>query len=128
MPITKSIPLLKWLLRRMSEHRLQVILNVTIGLLLVAADLAFVWCTKLTIDIATHVRHDVSLTVAVASLIAIVLVQLGLGYATKWVRAVLGMNAQNRMRRQLFARLLDADWLQLRSHHTGHLTNRLEQD
>ena len=128
MPITKSVPLLKWLLRRMSEHRLQVTLNVVIGLLLVAADLAFVWCTKLTIDIATHVRTDVSLSVAVGALVAIVVVQLGLGYATKWVRAILGLNAQNRMRRQLFARLLDADWLLLRSHHSGHLTNRLEQD
>lgn len=112
----------------MSEHRLQVTLNVVIGLLLVAADLAFVWCTKLTIDIATHVRTDVSLSVAVGALVAIVVVQLGLGYATKWVRAILGLNAQNRMRRQLFARLLDADWLLLRSHHSGHLTNRLEQD
>lgn len=112
----------------MSEHRLQVTLNVVIGLLLVAADLAFVWCTKLTIDIATHVRTDVSLSVAVGALVAIVVVQLGLGYATKWVRAILGLNAQNRMRRQLFARLLDADWLMLRSHHSGHLTNRLEQD
>lgn len=112
----------------MSEHRLQVTLNVVIGLLLVAADLAFVWCTKLTIDIATHVRTDVSLAVAVGALVAIVVVQLGLGYATKWVRAILGLNAQNRMRRQLFARLLDADWLLLRSHHSGHLTNRLEQD
>ena len=71
MPITKSVPLLKWLLRRMSEHRLQVTLNVVIGLLLVAADLAFVWCTKLTIDIATHVRTDVSLSVAVGALVAI---------------------------------------------------------
>lgn len=112
----------------MSEHRLQVTLNVVIGLLLVAADLAFVWCTKLTIDIATHVRTDVSLSVAAGALVAIVVVQLGLGYATKWVRAILGLNAQNRMRRQLFARLLDADWLLLRSHHSGHLTNRLEQD
>ena len=112
----------------MSEHRLQVTLNVVIGLLLVAADLAFVWRTKLTIDIATHVRTDVSLSVAVGALVAIVVVQLGLGYATKWVRAILGLNAQNRMRRQLFARLLDADWLLLRSHHSGHLTNRLEQD
>lgn len=112
----------------MSEHRLQVTLNVVIGLLLVAADLAFVWCTKLTIDIATHVRTDVPLSVAVGALVAIVVVQLGLGYATKWVRAILGLNAQNRMRRQLFARLLDADWLLLRSHHSGHLTNRLEQD
>ena len=62
----------------MSEHRLQVTLNVVIGLLLVAADLAFVWCTKLTIDIATHVRTDVSLSVAVGALVAIVVVQLGL--------------------------------------------------
>ena len=77
----------------MSEHRLQVTLNVVIGLLLVAADLAFVWCTKLTIDIATHVRTDVSLSVAVGALVAIVVVQLGLGYATKWVRAILGLNA-----------------------------------
>lgn len=110
------------------EHKLQAGLNLTIGLFSVLTDLAFVWATKLAIDIATHVQDGIRLRTAVFILLLIVVFQLVLSYASKWIKASLGVNAQNAMRSRLFSRLLDSDWSGLKRFHTGNLTNRLEQD
>lgn len=109
-------------------HKAQSLLNVGLGLILVAADLSFVWTTKLIVDIATHARHTPSLTVAIMLLGGIVMVQLAVGFASRWVRAALGVKAQNTMRRRLFSHLLYCDWRSLRRFHSGQLVNRLEQD
>ncbi len=117
-----------WLWQTWKGYRLQALLNAIIGVLLVLTDLAFVWATKLAIDIATHVDKTTSLTTAIYLLIAIIILQIGLGIASRWVRAILGVKAKNQMRRGLFARLLNSRWKDLRHFHTGNLLNRIEQD
>ncbi|MDY4569090.1 MAG: ABC transporter ATP-binding protein [Alloprevotella sp.] len=119
---------LRYLWSAWQGHKAQSLLNVALGLILVAADLSFVWTTKLVVDIATHTRPTPSLTVGIAMLGAIIIVQLGVGYASRWVKAALGVKAQNTMRRRLFAHLLDCDWRALRRFHSGQIVNRLEQD
>lgn len=117
-----------WLWKAWKGYRLQASLNTLIGMLMVVASLAFVWVTKLTIDIATHVNRDTPLSTALTWLIVIMALQLSLGIASRWVRALLGVKAQNHMRRRLFARLLEGRWKDLRHFHTGNLLNRIEQD
>lgn len=109
-------------------YRTQALLNTGIGVVLVACDLAFVWGTKLCIDIATHERNDVSLQTAIGLLCAIIAAQVALGVASRWIRAILGVRAQNHRQRTIFAHLLGGKWDKLRRYHSGDLLNRLEID
>lgn len=118
----------RWLGRTWQRHRLQATLNTAVGLVAVAADLAFVWATKLCVDIATGVETRLTLTSGLAILAGITVLQLSLGVCVKWIRATLGVEAACRMQRDLLERLLHADWTSVRKFHSGHLLNRLERD
>ncbi len=56
------------------------------------------------------------------------LVQIASRDASRWIHSVTGNKVRNRMRRDVFARLLRCDWMHLQRHHTGDLINRLEGD
>lgn len=119
---------LGWLLDAWRGCRAQALLNAALGVAGVCAGLLFVWGTKLAIDIATHVEPRIPLHTAIALLIGIIAVQLAIGTASRWVKALLGVRAQNRMRQRLFGNLLSSRWHELRAYHTGDLLNRIEQD
>lgn len=122
---TKHI--LKWLLQTSKSYRLQALINVLVGLLGVALDFGFILSTKLAIDIATG-RSDSSLNLATAFLIGIMLSQIALGFAKRWIAALLGVKAQNRMQQRLFRRLMESEWRGLERRHSGDILNRLERD
>ena len=120
--------LLKWLWKMWKGYRTQALMNVVIGLGVVALDLLFVWATKLAIDIATGVDTQFSLKWAIFLLVCFACGQVGLGICSRWVSAVLGVRAQNKIQHDLYARLLGSGWRELRAYHTGNLLNRLETD
>lgn len=123
--------ILRYLLSLLKEHRLQATLNTLFGVLLVVLDLSFVWVTKLAVDIATHHAakgQTLTLTHAFALMVAIMVARIVISVASRWVRAILGVRAQNSMRRHIFERLLRSQWEALRTYHTGNLTNRIERD
>ena len=127
--MTRSLPhILRYLFKLLRGHRLQVTLNILAGVVLVGLDLAFVWATKLAIDIATEHSCALPLRFAFGLIAAIMLSRIAITVALRWVRAVLGVRAQNSMRRHVFARLLQSQWGALRCYHTGNLTNRMERD
>lgn len=98
-----------------------------IGLLDVVVSLAQVWATKHAIDVASHtIEGDVVASVAIMG--ALVLCGFALGMSETWVRNILGVRAQNRMQRQMLARLLRAEWKGREELHSGDVINRLEQD
>lgn len=100
-----------------------------VGMLLVCTDLAFVWCTKMAVDIATgNANPAFKLWHVMVMLVIVVVFQVSMTIVNRWIRAILGVRGQNRMQEQLFERLLRSDWQYLRRMHTGHLVNRLEQD
>ena len=117
-----------WLWRTWKGYRLQAILNAGIGTLLVFADLAFVYATKVAVDISTNVRNDMSLRTAIWILAGIICLQVLLGISSRWVRATLGVRAQNSMQRSMFERLMRCRWKDLKRFHTGDLLNRIERD
>lgn len=119
---------MRYLLGRLRGNLTQAILNTLVGVVLVVLDLLFVWGTKQAIDVATGQSVRFSLTQALGIIAAILVLRVLLSIASRWIRAVLGVRAQNAMRHRLFTRLLNARWIQLRRYHTGNLTNRLEQD
>lgn len=118
----------RWYGTSWKGFRRQALLNTALGLLLVGADLAFVGATKLAIDAATGARDDSMLPLWLGLLAGIAVVQLGLGYASKWIQAVLGAKAVNSMQQRLFTHLLHGHWGKLRTFHTGDLLNRMEKD
>jgi putative ABC transporter len=120
--------LLKWLWRMWKGYRTQALMNVAIGLGVVALDLLFVWATKLAIDIATGVDTQFTLKEPIFLLVCFACGQVGLGICSRWVSAVLGVRAQNKIQHDLYARLLGSGWRELRAYHTGNLLNRLETD
>lgn len=120
--------ILTWLWRTWQGYRLQAIINTLVGILIVFTDLAFVWCTKVAVDIATGNSHNFELWHVMVILVCVVVIQVSMTIVNRWIRAILGVRGQNRMQEQLFERLLRSDWQQLRNMHTGHLINRLEQD
>lgn len=117
-----------WLWRRWKGYRKQAVLNTLVGMLLVVASLSFVWLTKLAIDVATRETEGVSLETALGGLVLVIAVQLALGFSSRWIRAILGVKAQNHMQAELFERLLSCKWKDLKRFHSGNLLNRMERD
>ncbi len=128
--ISSSYPasrLLKWLWNILRLHRLQIILNTLLGSSAVILDFTFISATKWIIDIATH-KTSGQLSTAAALLIGILLSQLGISFASRWVKAILGVKAQNHMQLTYFNRLLHSQWQERNRRHSGDILNRLERD
>ncbi len=127
--MTRPLPhIIRYLITQLRGHSLQITLNTTVGILLVLLDLAFVWATKLAIDVATHNTTAVTLHQAFLLIALIMFARIVLGLSSRWIRAILGVKAQNSMRQHLFNRLLRCKWTELKTYHTGNLTNRIEHD
>ena len=119
--------LLKWLWSILRRHRLQVCLNTLLGCLTVVLDFAFIGTTKWVIDIATH-KSTGLLPIAAAWLVGILLTQLFINFGSKWIKAILGVKAQNHMQLFYFNRLLHSEWKERNERHSGDILNRLERD
>ena len=119
--------ILSWLWRSSRGLRLQASLNALIGILSVVLDFAFIYATKWTIDIATD-RTEGSLRLAAYALVSIMVSKILLGFARKWVGALLGVRSQNILQRRLFSHLLLSEWNGQEGRHSGDTLNRMEQD
>ena len=93
----------------------------------VTLDFAFIYATKWTIDIATN-RAEGSLRVAAYTLAGIMLSKILLGFARKWVGALLGVRSQNILQKRLFTHLLRSEWNGQEDRHSGDTLNRIERD
>lgn len=120
--------ILKWLWHNMRGVQLQVFLNLTLGITLVFVDLAFVWSTKLAVDIATGNETGLTLFQAFVFLVLIIVLQIGISVSNRWISATLGVCAQNRMQERFFGRMLSSDWMGVRQYHSGDLLNRMMKD
>lgn len=127
--MTRPIPhIIRYLLTQLKGYKLQATLNTIVGVLLVFFDLAFVWATKLAVDAATHQTQACTLNQALVLIGTIMLLRILTSLSSRWISAILGVKAQNRMRQHIFTKLLQGQWATLKTYHTGNLTNRLERD
>lgn len=108
--------------------RLQSILNAAIGIVVVALDFAFIYFSKLCIDLATGKADGYSLRAIAVVLLCIIILQIIIRLGRQWISAILGIKAQNKMQQRLFRHLLEAEWNGLEERHSGDLLNRLERD
>lgn len=116
-----------WLWRHHKQCRLQAVLNILIGLLLVGLGLWGVDTIRTLTDIATHAREGSILWTAVL-LASIFLMELLLHIASTWLSAALGVKTQNLMQRFFFKRLLKGQWHGIEKYHSGDVLNRLFGD
>lgn len=128
MALKTKAKVLPWLLHTWKGYRFQACLNAGLGIFLVMLDLAFVWCTKMSVDIATGANKSIPLSTSLLFLSSIVVAQIITGLTSRRIRATLGAKSQNRMQLSLFRKLLSSKWQDLRAFHTGDLLNRIEQD
>jgi len=124
----KSIAIIKWFWKTSKSFRLQSCLNALIGVVAVGLDFAFIAATKMAIDVASGNNHHATLTLAASILIGIILSQLLIGFAKRWIAAILGVRAQNRMQHKIFSILMQSKWTGQEKRHSGDIMNRLERD
>ena len=120
--------ILHWIWTQFKDNRVQATLNTIIGIGLVALDLLFVWATKLTIDIATHQSQAMPLFTSGLILLLIILLQISISFADKWIRAILGVKAQNQMQRKIYTHIMNCEWSKMIKFHSGDILNRIEKD
>ena len=117
-----------WLWHHGRKFRTQTVLNTVTGLLSVGSGLAFVGVTKTAIDVATHKNDTFTLTQVIVMMLCVMLFQIVINFSNRWIRALLGVRAQNRMQQVMFHRLLSRNWMNIRHYHSGDVLNRLFKD
>ena len=120
--------IIAWLWNMSRGLRFLTILNTVLGLMLVAADLLFVWASKLVIDAATLNEYPISLTSGCILLAIIIIAQIVISQSSRWIKTTLGVKAINRTQRTFFSQLLTTEWQDLQKFHTGDITNRMQRD
>lgn len=124
----KSIKILfKWLWRNSKGARRQAMLNTFAGTLDVVCQLLWVLACKRAIDIATGDATGSIVTVGII-IGSLMLIEIASRAGGRWINAILGVKAGNRMRLGIFSRLMRSEWQYMQKHHTGDLINRLERD
>lgn len=119
--------IVRWLWTHHRRCRLQAIINVVVGLLQVALGLTGVEMLRRLTDIATGSREG-SLILFACLFGGVMVAELLLNILMTWVRAVLGVKAQNMMQQEFFARLLKGRWHGVERFHSGDVLNRLFGD
>ena len=118
---------LKYLWEVSHGQRGRILLSCFTGAIGVAVSLAFIYASKVVIDIATGAATG-SLAHAAILTIALLIAQLLCGAADTWLSARMQVEAGNALRHRLFSRLLQSRWNELERFHTGDIVNRVEQD
>ena len=116
-----------WLWKHHKGCRVQMVVNVVVGLLQVFIGLYYVDILRQVTDIATH-EQEGNLWVMIAIFATIFVVEIALNVLTTWLRAVLSVKSQNQMQQMFFSRLLNGHWNGIEKYHSGDILNRLFGD
>lgn len=105
----------------------RILLSVFIGIVRIAASLAFVWICKRLVDIATG-EADAPLPLHIGILLGIMLLQLICSVAASAWESYNIVRTGNELRRDTFARVLRSTWSGREAYRSGDAVNRLEED
>jgi ABC-type multidrug transport system fused ATPase/permease subunit len=120
-------PCLKALWDMSAPVRWRMAVSVAIGLVRIAASLAFVWASKYLVDIATGVK-DVAIGPAIGLFAGVLALQLGSIVFANWWDAYSQVKAQNILRKSLFGHVMKSRWDGRERFLSGDTVNRLEED
>lgn len=107
--------------------RWRVAVGVGIGLVRIAASLAFVWICKRLVDIATG-AVVAPLGGSIGLMAGILLVQILGNVGASWWESYITVEAQNGFRHGVFSHVLRSTWNGREAFHSGDTVNRLEED
>lgn len=105
-----------------------ILLDSLVGIASVLLSLAFIFLSKLAIDVATGAVAGIRLWQAGTGLLVLLLLQLGCNVCEGWIGMRMQVGAGNGLRHRLFAHLLYSRWNELEHFHTGDIVNRVERD
>lgn len=108
--------------------RRDILSDSLVGTVSVLLSLAFIFLSKLAIDVATGAATGVRLWQVVAGLLLLLALQLGGNMLEGWISVRMQAGAGNALRHRLFAHLLHSRWNELERFHTGDVVNRVERD
>jgi ABC-type multidrug transport system fused ATPase/permease subunit len=104
-----------------------MVVNVGIGMVRIAASLAFVAASKLLVDIATG-NSTVAIGPAIGLFLGILAVQLGSVIFSSWWDSYCQVKSQNILRKDFFSHVLQSRWDGREKFLSGDTVNRLEED
>ena len=105
----------------------RILVSVLIGVVRIAASLAFVWICKRLVDIATG-ELDAPLPLHIGILLGVMLLQLICSVAASAWENYNSVRTGNGLRQDTFARVLHSSWTGLEAYRSGDAVNRLEED
>lgn len=108
-------------------QRGRILLSCLTGIIGVAVSLAFIYASKVVIDIATGAAIG-SLTNAAILTIALLIAQLLCGAIDTWLSARMQVETGNALRHRLFSRLITKPLERIERFHTGDIRKPVEQD
>ncbi|MBR5906278.1 MAG: ABC transporter ATP-binding protein [Bacteroidales bacterium] len=115
------------LMRTMRPHRFRILISGLIGLVAIAASLAFVWVSKRVVDIATGDASG-DLMTFVTLMLGIMLVQVIARVGANYWQGYIVVKAQNSMREAMFRKVMFGRWTGKDKLHSGDTVSRLEED
>ena len=105
----------------------KILVSCVIGVVRIAASMAFVWVCKALVDIATG-DSSAPIGLYVGFMAGIMLVQVVSSVAYGWWEGMIVTRTQNSFRAKVFADVLSSEWHGREAFHTGDMVNRLEED
>lgn len=118
---------LKYLLDLSRGHRRGILASFFVGILGVLLSLAFIWASKIVVDIASGAAGG-NLARACCIMVALLVVQLLCSLFGAWISSKLSVETGNEIRQGIFLRLMAARWNALEKFHTGDIVGRVEKD
>ena len=107
--------------------RWRMVVSLAVGLVRIAASLAFVWASKQLVDIATG-QSSFPLWPAIWIFVGVLVLQVTSFLASGWWENYCQVKTQNILRAQLFGHVLRSRWDGRDRFLSGDTVNRLEED
>ena len=107
--------------------RWRMVVSLAVGLVRIAASLAFVWASKQLVDIATG-QSSFPLWPAIWIFVGVLVLQVAAFLVSGWWESYCQVKTQNILRAQLFGHVLRSRWDGRDRFLSGDTVNRLEED
>lgn len=117
----------KWLFGYIVRYKFVLGLYIVLGLLATAMSLGVSVATKYLIDTVVSHASDRILKYALL-VVGLAVFQLVFQAVTSWLTATVSTKTNNEIRREIYSRIIKANWEDIRAFHSGDLLNRLESD
>ncbi len=107
--------------------RWRILVNCLIGMLRICISLAFVWVSKVIVDVATQ-QHGEHIWLWIGVMCGIILLMVITSAWNVRVREKNRIVITNKLRERLFSRVMRSQWHGREALHSGDTVNRLEED